>query len=135
MVQASQWKVANGRGVEALVAAATAFPENAAVQLSVLLCIIPLSLDNDNIQAHVASLVLCHVVTALRLHAKHADVQAKGLVVLGVLGQVIHFHQSVTFEGQQCIGGLFDRSSFSWSIKSMCVYRSSALSLKVCWNF
>ena len=74
-------------GVQGLVAAATAFPENAAVQLSVLLCIIPLSLDNSMIQIGVAEHVLCHVMTALRIHVDHADVQAKGLVVLGVLAQ------------------------------------------------
>ena len=88
--QANQWQVAKAGGVEAVVACMTAFPTNALVQLSTLLCMIPLALDNPSLQAHVATLALPAVIAALRTHAQHADVQAKGLVVLGVLGQVPH---------------------------------------------
>jgi hypothetical protein len=71
-----------------VVACMSAFPTNALVQLSALLCLIPLALDNPSLQAHVATQALPAVVGALRTHPQHADVQAKGLVVLGVLGQV-----------------------------------------------
>ena len=67
------------------------FPSNSLVQLSALLCLIPLALDNPSLQAHVATIALPAVVSALRAHRDHADVQAKGLVVLGVLGQVPPF--------------------------------------------
>ena len=88
MSQANQWQVAKAGGVEAIVSCMTGFPGNALVQLSALLCLIPLALDNPSLQAHVATIALPSVVAALRAHAEHADVQAKGLVVLGVLGQV-----------------------------------------------
>ena len=74
--------------MEAIVKCMTHFPSNALVQLSALLCLIPLALDNTSLQAHVATIALPAVVSALRAHREHADVQAKGLVVLGVLGQV-----------------------------------------------
>lgn len=87
-MQANQWQVSKAGGVEAVVHCMTAFPGNGLVQLSALLCLIPLALDNPSLQAHVATIALPSVVAALRAHAGHADVQAKGLVVLGVLGQV-----------------------------------------------
>lgn len=86
--QANQWQVAKAGGVEAIVTCMTNFPSNALVQLSALLCLIPLALDNTSLQAHVATIALPAVISALRAHKEHADVQAKGLVVLGVLGQV-----------------------------------------------
>ena len=91
MVQANQWQVAKAGGVEAVVACMGAFTQDAVVQLSALLCLIPLALENPSLQAHVATLALPAVVAALRAHVDHADVQAKGLVVLGVLGQVRPF--------------------------------------------
>lgn len=87
-MQANQWSVAKAGGVEAVVGSMTAFPANALVQLSALLCLIPLALDNASLQAHAATLALPAVVFSLRSHVQHADIQAKGLVVLGVLGQV-----------------------------------------------
>lgn len=41
-------------------------------------------------QAHVSQLALKHVLAALAQHPEDIDIQAKGMVVLGVLGQV-HF--------------------------------------------
>ncbi len=73
----------------------TSFTSNSLVQLSALLCLIPLALDNPSLQAHVATIALPAVVSALRAHRDHADVQAKGLVVLGVLGQVSFRHKSI----------------------------------------
>lgn len=87
-MQANQWRVARAGGVEAIVKCMTSFPGNSLVQLSALLCLIPLALDNPSLQAHVATVALPAVISALRAHSDHADVQAKGLVVLGVLGQV-----------------------------------------------
>lgn len=44
--------------------------------------------ENTMMQAHLSRLALNEVLTALRNHGKEADIQAKGMVVLGVLGQV-----------------------------------------------
>lgn len=105
--------MADSKGVEALVKVIIAFPENAAVQLSVLLCLIPLALDNPLLQSQIADLALCHVVTALRIHIDHSDIQAKGLVVLGVLGQVKpYFLQSRRINTQnQCMQNSLPRHS------------------------
>ncbi|KAL0025671.1 hypothetical protein WJX77_003216 [Trebouxia sp. C0004] len=91
--QANQFRVAEARGVEAVVAAMTRFPNQTTVQLSALLCFIPLALENIMMQAHVSQLALKCVLAALAQHPDDDDIQAKGLVVLGVLGQgedVVH---------------------------------------------
>ncbi|KAL3137014.1 hypothetical protein ABBQ32_006605 [Trebouxia sp. C0010 RCD-2024] len=91
--QANQFRVAEARGVEAVVAAMTRFPHQATVQLSALLCFIPLALENIMMQAHVCQVGLSSVLAALNNHPVDTDIQAKGLVVLGVLGQgddVVH---------------------------------------------
>ena len=49
-MQANQFRVAEARGVEAVVAAMTRFPHQATVQLSALLCFIPLALENVMMQ-------------------------------------------------------------------------------------
>ncbi|KAK9845291.1 hypothetical protein WJX81_002548 [Elliptochloris bilobata] len=85
--QANQWKVVRARGVEAIVAAMRALREHAMVQLSALLAFIPLALENAMLQAHVACLALEEVLHAMAVHRSVANVQAKGLIVLGVLGQ------------------------------------------------
>ena len=41
-----------------------------------------------SLQAHVCQLGLSSVLAALQNHPDDTDIQAKGLVVLGVLGQV-----------------------------------------------
>ncbi|DBA73902.1 TPA: hypothetical protein ACH3X2_009553 [Trebouxia sp. C0005] len=91
--QANQFRVAEARGVEAVVAAMTRFSSQTTVQLSALLCFIPLALENIMMQAHVSQLALKCVLAALAQHPDDVDIQAKGLVVLGVLGQgedVVH---------------------------------------------
>ncbi|KAK9817719.1 hypothetical protein WJX72_001212 [[Myrmecia] bisecta] len=91
--QGNQWKIAKARGVEAIVAAMRAFRSHPMVQLSALLCMIPMALENSMMQAHIAALALADVLAALASHPTEADIQAKGLVVLGVLGQgedVVH---------------------------------------------
>lgn len=49
-LQANQFRVAEARGVEAVVAAMKRFPQQATVQLSALLCFIPLALENIMMQ-------------------------------------------------------------------------------------
>mmetsp|Transcript_10088 Transcript_10088/g.28969 ORF Transcript_10088/g.28969 Transcript_10088/m.28969 type:complete len:837 (-) Transcript_10088:38-2548(-) len=85
--QANQWRVAKAGGVEVVVEAMECFSDHAMVQLSALLCMIPLALDNPMMQAHVAALALPAVCTAMELHPTEAEVQAKGMVVLGCLAQ------------------------------------------------
>jgi len=75
------------RGVEAMVAAMARLRGHAMVQLSALLAFIPLALENAALQAHVAALALREVLAAMAAHRRVANVQAKGLIVLGVLGQ------------------------------------------------
>jgi hypothetical protein len=75
------------RGVEAMVAAMARLRGHAMVQLSALLAFIPLALENAALQAHVAALALGEVLAAMAAHRRVANVQAKGLIVLGVLGQ------------------------------------------------
>ena len=43
--------------------------------------------DSDIVQAHLAQLALGDIFAALEVHQDQADLQAKGLVALGVLGQ------------------------------------------------
>lgn len=59
------------------------------VQLCALLCMVPLALENTVLQAHLANLALMDIFVALAAHEGQVDLQAKGLVALGVLGQVI----------------------------------------------
>eukprot|EP00951_Prasinocladus_malaysianus_P010839 scaffold79870_cov31-Prasinocladus_malaysianus.AAC.1 len=47
---ANQWRVAKAGGVEAIVDAMLQFEEQAMVQLSALLCMIPLALENPMMQ-------------------------------------------------------------------------------------
>ena len=51
-LQANQFRVAEARGVEAVVAAMRRFPHQATVQLSALLCFIPLALENIMMQVY-----------------------------------------------------------------------------------
>ena len=51
MLQANQFRVAEGRGVEAVAAAMHRFSTHTTVQLSALLCFIPLALENIMMQA------------------------------------------------------------------------------------
>eukprot|EP00884_Botryococcus_braunii_P003133 jgi/Botrbrau1/12820/Bobra.20_1s0011.1 len=85
--QANQDSVAQAGGVEAIVAGMRAWTGQAMVQLSALLAMIPLALENPHLQAQLAAQGLPEVIRALKAHPEEADVQAKGLVVLGVLGQ------------------------------------------------
>lgn len=50
LVQANQFRVAEAKGVEAAVAAMQRFSRQTTVQLSALLCFIPLALENIMLQ-------------------------------------------------------------------------------------
>ena len=63
-LQANQWRVARESGVEAVVAAMRNFPLHPMVQLSALLCMIPLTLENAMMQ--VGSLLVTCVSNASR---------------------------------------------------------------------
>lgn len=64
------------------------FRDSAMVQLSVLLCLIPLALENAMMQAHITQACLPLIMVALDRHRDEVDIQTKGLVLLGVLIQV-----------------------------------------------
>ncbi|CAD7704362.1 unnamed protein product [Ostreobium quekettii] len=85
--QANQWNLAKAGAVEAMADAMRLFRDHPMVQLSALLCFIPLSLENSMMQAHLCQLVLSDVLLALDNHLTEADIQCKGLVVLGVMAQ------------------------------------------------
>lgn len=44
--------------------------------------------ENAVMQAHLTNVLMPHVLAALRAHPTEADIQAKGLVALGVMAQV-----------------------------------------------
>lgn len=63
-LQANQFRVAEAHGVEAVVAAMQRFPHQTTVQLSALLCFIPLALENLMMQVSKLSHVLPHGVNS-----------------------------------------------------------------------
>lgn len=74
------------------------FRDSAMVQLSVLLCLIPLALENAMMQAHITQECLTLIVSALDRHRSEVDIQTKGLVLLGVLiqvGSISHLYQNL----------------------------------------
>jgi hypothetical protein len=86
--QTNQWAIAKAGSVEVVAAAMRSFRGSAMVQLSALLAMIPLALENAMMQAHLTQECLGDVLTALDNHPDEADIQTKGLVLLGVLIQV-----------------------------------------------
>ncbi|CAL5227738.1 g10754 [Coccomyxa viridis] len=85
--QANQWLVAKSGGLEVIASAMRGWRDYPMVQLCALLCMVPLALDNTVLQAHLAQLALGDIFAALEVHQDQSDLQAKGLVALGVLGQ------------------------------------------------
>lgn len=57
------------------------------VLLSALLCLVPLALENTYLQVTVARACLPTILAAMQAHVEEAEVVAKALVMLGVLGQ------------------------------------------------
>jgi hypothetical protein len=86
--QTNQWAIAKAGSVEVVAAAMRCFRSSAMVQLSALLAMIPLALENAMMQAHLTQECLPDVLAALDNHPDEADIQTKGLVLLGVLIQV-----------------------------------------------
>eukprot|EP00775_Hariotina_reticulata_P013734 gene13734-13855_t len=85
--QSNQWHIAKAGAIQVVAKAMTTFRSNAMVQLSVLLCLIPLALENAMMQAHVTQECLVDIMAALDNHQDEMDIQTKGLVLLGVLIQ------------------------------------------------
>lgn len=63
--QSNQWHIAKAGAVEVISAAMRSFRNSAMVQLSVLLCFIPLALENAMMQAHITQ--VCGVVLVSRI--------------------------------------------------------------------
>ncbi|PRW60207.1 E3 ubiquitin- ligase CHFR isoform X4 [Chlorella sorokiniana] len=57
------------------------------VQLSALLCLVPLALNHTNMQVTVAKICLPHILDAVRHNVGELEVVSKGLILLGVLCQ------------------------------------------------
>lgn len=85
--QWNQWEIGRIGVVEIIAKAMRKFSSNPMVQLSAMLCFIPLALENPIMQAHLSQAVLGDILNALDLHLNEPDVQCKGLVVLGILAQ------------------------------------------------
>ncbi|WIA29098.1 hypothetical protein OEZ86_011609 [Tetradesmus obliquus] len=85
--QSNQWHIAKAGAIEVIAQAMQTFRHSAMVQLSVLLCLIPLALENAMMQAHITQECLGHIIAALDSHPGEVDIQTKGLVLLGVLVQ------------------------------------------------
>ncbi|KAF6266720.1 hypothetical protein COO60DRAFT_10327 [Scenedesmus sp. NREL 46B-D3] len=85
--QSNQWHIAKAGAIEVIAQAMQAFRHSAMVQLSVLLCLIPLALENAMMQAHITQECLVAIIAALDQHQGEVDIQTKGLVLLGVLIQ------------------------------------------------
>eukprot|EP00798_Chlamydomonas_sp_ICE-L_P022540 gene22540-29665_t len=84
---ANQWLVAKTGGIEAICAAMQRFVSSPVVQLSALLALIPLTLENQMMQGHVCNAALPLVIRALSEHPHDTVIQIKGLVLMGVLAQ------------------------------------------------
>eukprot|EP00879_Flechtneria_rotunda_P004794 GHRR01005066.1.p1 GENE.GHRR01005066.1~~GHRR01005066.1.p1 ORF type:complete len:626 (+),score=240.90 GHRR01005066.1:617-2494(+) len=85
--QSNQWHIAKAGAIELIASTMGTFRGNAMVQLSVLLCLIPLALENAMMQAHITQECLPLIIAALDRHRDEVDIQTKGLVLLGVLIQ------------------------------------------------
>eukprot|EP01023_Acetabularia_acetabulum_P056379 TRINITY_DN6547_c0_g2_i4.p1 TRINITY_DN6547_c0_g2~~TRINITY_DN6547_c0_g2_i4.p1 ORF type:complete len:1050 (-),score=222.74 TRINITY_DN6547_c0_g2_i4:360-3509(-) len=91
--QANQWRVARENGVEAIVAAMRRYRDSRMVQLSCLLTLVPLAIENIMMQAHIARTARDEVVRTIHLNEDDAEIVSKGLLALGVLLQgsdVVH---------------------------------------------
>lgn len=85
---ANKRRLAEAGGIEAVASALTVHRQSAMVQLSCMLCLVPLALEGSEMQVRIASTVIPHVLHALQRHSKEPEVVAKALVLLGVLAQV-----------------------------------------------
>jgi len=83
IMQANQFRVAEARGVEAVVAAMTRFSSQTTVQLSALLCFIPLALENIMMQASPAAAAAAACVPVAKWAACHALLCAKAVHHIG----------------------------------------------------
>ena len=71
------------------------------------------------LQAHVCQVGLNSVLAALKNHPSDTDIQAKGLVVLGVLGQVLPL-AILCMQDMPCISHIFVfHSAGLWSSHSL----------------
>ena len=85
--QWNQWEIARSGTIEAIGQAMRTYRSNCMVQLSAMLCFIPLALDSPVMQAHLTQTILPDILNALDNHRSESDVQCKGLIVLGILAQ------------------------------------------------
>ncbi len=71
-----------------LVAGMLAHLDVPVVQLSALLCLVPLALNNTRLQVEVAGSCLPAILIAMQRHLGEVEVVSKAMIMLGVLGQV-----------------------------------------------
>lgn len=82
-----QWEIARSGVIEVIGKAMGRFETNQMVQLSAMLCFIPLALESPMMQAHLSEEVLPAVLRALDAHPDEPDLQCKGMIVIGILSQ------------------------------------------------
>ncbi|KAL4428663.1 hypothetical protein ABPG77_009769 [Micractinium sp. CCAP 211/92] len=84
---ANRLAVAEGGGVQVMAEAMCAHLDAPMVQLSALLCLVPLALENTYLQVTVARSCLPGILAAMHAHGGEPEVVGKALIMLGVLGQ------------------------------------------------
>lgn len=82
---ANRWLLGVSGGLEAMLGAMRAHRPQAMVQLSALLCLVPLALEDPFFEEKIALEGLEDVLTALRMHANVEDVVAKALLAAGAV--------------------------------------------------
>eukprot|EP01026_Neomeris_dumetosa_P047794 TRINITY_DN41153_c0_g1_i5.p1 TRINITY_DN41153_c0_g1~~TRINITY_DN41153_c0_g1_i5.p1 ORF type:complete len:638 (+),score=74.30 TRINITY_DN41153_c0_g1_i5:57-1916(+) len=91
--QANQWRVARENGVETIVGAMKMYRNSRMVQLSCLLTLVPLAIENIMMQAHIARTARDELIRTIQINQDDAEIVSKGLLALGVLLQgndVVH---------------------------------------------
>ncbi|KAL4447679.1 hypothetical protein ABPG75_004898 [Micractinium tetrahymenae] len=84
---ANRLTLADSGGVQVIAEGMTAHLGAPMVQLSALLCLVPLALENTYLQVTVARSCLPSILAAMHAHGGEPEVVGKALIMLGVLGQ------------------------------------------------
>eukprot|EP01025_Chloroclados_australasicus_P056679 TRINITY_DN7050_c0_g1_i5.p1 TRINITY_DN7050_c0_g1~~TRINITY_DN7050_c0_g1_i5.p1 ORF type:complete len:994 (-),score=156.00 TRINITY_DN7050_c0_g1_i5:384-3365(-) len=101
--QANQWRIARENGVEAIVEAMKIYRHSRMVQLSCLLTLVPLAIENIMMQAHIARTARDEVIRSIQINEDDPEVVSKGLLALGVLLQGSDVvHDAIRLELYEC---------------------------------
>lgn len=84
---ANRWRLVQSGGLAAVLALMTRHAARPMVQLSGLLILVPLSLEDEHLQGQVAAQGLPAILAALKTHIEVEEVVGKALLALGALAQ------------------------------------------------